>query len=415
VLLIVAGLILAGWGAYLLANRPVQNQKLAALEAVPTAVARTGSLERTLRLTGQTSAQRYASIIVARFRGQPGMGRGGLVLTQLAAGGSTVKTGDVVAELDKEDMLTTIDDLKSNIEQAELNLERQKAQLALDWKNLEQTLRSSKADLDRATLDYKKADVLTPIEQEILRLAMEQAEAEYKQQQESLGFKRVSQTAQLRMTEMALQRQQVRYQQSLDDLKGFTFNAPMDGLVVLQSLERSGGQTAQYAVGDSVNPGRAFMKIVDTSTMQVEARASQAETADLRVGQSATITLDAFPDLKFSGKVYSVGAMARPNMFESYYVRAVPVNIRIQGQDARLIPDLSAAAEIRLEHEENRTLVPLEALHTEGTQAFVYLKKGQRFEKRLVEVGLRGNVEAVVLSGVSPGETVALSTPPQGS
>jgi Cu(I)/Ag(I) efflux system membrane fusion protein len=244
---------------------------------------------------------------------------------------------------------------------------------------------------------------------------MEQADAEYKQQQASLGFKKVSQTAQLKMSEMALERQRVRYQQSLDDLKGFTFRAPMDGLVVLQNVERSGGQTAQYAVGDSVNPGRAFMRVVDTSTMQVEARASQVEAADLRVGQTAKIKLDAFPGLEFQGTVYSVGAMARPNQFESYYVRAIPVNIQIKGQDARLIPDLSAAAEIQLAREENKVLVPLEALNTDGSRSFVYVKKGAQFEKRFIEVGMRGNVDAVVLSGLNPGDTVALSTPPQGS
>ncbi|MFB3778183.1 MAG: efflux RND transporter periplasmic adaptor subunit [Bryobacteraceae bacterium] len=411
---ILLGVLLAGWGTYLLANRPVQSQKIAALEAVPTAVARTGVLEQTLRLTGQTSARRYASIIVARFRGQPGMGRG-LVLTKLAQGGTLVKTGDVVAELDSEDMQTTIDDLKSSIDQSVLNLERQKAQLALDWQSLEQTLRAAKATWERATLDYKKADVLTPIEQEILRLAMEEAEAQYKQQQASLGYKKISQDAQLRVSEMALQRQQLRYERSLNDLKGFTFRAPMDGLVVVQSVERSGGTTAQYAVGDTVNPGRAFLKIVDTSTMQVEASASQAEATALRVGQQAKVTLDAFPGLEFTGSVYSVGAMARPSMFESYYVRSVPVNILIKGQDARLIPDLSAAAEVLLARDEGKVLVPLEAVQTEGDRTFVYLRNGPRFEKRYVEVGRRGNVDVAVTSGLSPGDRVALAKPPLGS
>jgi len=275
-------------------------------------------------------------------------------------------------------------------------------------------LRSSKADLDRATLDYKKADVLTPIEQEILRLAMEEADAQYKQQQASLEFKKISQDAQLRMSEMALARQQLRYQQSLSDLKGFTFLAPMDGLVVLQSVERSGGTTAQYAVGDSVNPGRAFMKIVDTSSMQVEARASQAETTSLRVGQQARITLDAFPGLELTGTVYSVGAMASASMFESFYVRSVPVNILVKGKDPRLIPDLSAAAEILLGREENKTLVPLEAIQTEGNRHFVFVRKGAQFEKRYVEVGLRSSTEAIVLTGLNAGERVALSKPPVG-
>ncbi len=407
--------MLAGWGAYLLADWPAQSPQAAAVAAVPTAVVTTGTLQRTLRVAGQTSARNYASIVVARFRGQPGMGHGrNLVLTKLTPGGTTVKTGDVVAELDAEDMLNAIDDLKSNLDQSQLNLERQKAQLALDWTNLTQTLRAFKSTLDSATWDYKAAEVKTPIEQELLRLSMEQADAQYKQQQASLGFKKISQDAQLRMSELSLQHQELHYNQSLNDLKGFTFRAPMDGLVVLQTVERSGGTNAQYSVGDGVNPGRAFMKIVDTSSMQVEAEANQTEARQIRVGAPAKVTLDAFPGLQLAGTVYSVGAMARQGRFENYYVRTVPVVVRIQGTDPRLIPDLSGAADILLGSAETKPVIPLEALQSEGGKYFVYLRAGPQFEKRYVEVGTRSETQAAILSGLSAGDRVALTKPPSG-
>ncbi|HVO71192.1 MAG TPA: efflux RND transporter periplasmic adaptor subunit [Aggregatilineaceae bacterium] len=414
--LLVLGVLLAGWGAYLLAGKPVQSKKAAAVEAVPTAEIRLGAVERTLRVAGQTSARNYASIVVARFRGQPGMGRGGnLVLTKLTPGGTKVKAGDVVAELDTENMLNTIDDLRSNLEQTRLDVQRQRAQQILDWTNLNQTVRASKSTRDKAAWDYKAAEVKTPIEQELLKLSMEQTAAQYQQQIESLTYKRVSLDAQLRMSELTLQRQQLRYKHSLNDLAGFTFRAPMDGLVVLQSVERSGGNTAQYAVGDGVNPGRAFMKIVDTSTMQLEARASQAEASALRIGQQAVVTLDAFPGLTFPGRVYSVGAIAVQGMRESYYVRTVTVNVRIQGQDSRLIPDLSGAAEVRLERQESKCIVPLEALRSEGSRSFVYVRVGPLFEKRYVQVGLQNATHAAVLSGLSAGDRVAMTQPPAGT
>jgi multidrug efflux pump subunit AcrA (membrane-fusion protein) len=405
--------MLAGWAAYLLAQRPAQSKQAAAVAAVPTAEVRSGTVQRTIRVAGQTSARNYASIVVARFRGQPGMGRGGnLVLTKLAPGGTLVKTGDVVAELDTESMLTTIDDLRASLEQSQLDVDRQRAQQLLDWTNLNQTVQAAKATLDKATWDYKSAEVKTPIEQELLRLSMEQAEAQYKQQLQSLTFKKVSLDAQLRMSELALALQRLRYKQSLNDLAGFTFRAPMDGMVVLQSVERSGGTTAQYAVGDAVNPGRAFMKIVDTSTMQLEARASQAEASALRIGQPAVITLDAFPELSFPGKVYSVGAMAVQSRGENYYVRTVTVNVQIEGRDPRLIPDMSGSAEILIERQQDKPLVPLEAIQSEGGRSFVYVVSGPRFEKRYVEPGLRSATQAAVLSGLRVGERVALTRPP---
>lgn len=339
------------------------------------------------------------------------MGMSGLVLTKLLPAGTLVKAGEVVAELNGEDLRTSIDDLKAGLEQAQIDVAQQRAQQALDWDSLQQTVRSGEAAAEQAKLDFGAAEVKTASDQEILRLDMEEAEARYRQQLKSLDFEKTSLEASARAAEIELQRQRLVYERSLGDLKALTFYAPMDGMVILQNVERSGGTTALYAAGDQVYPGRTFMRIVDTSSMQVEALASQAETAELRVGQQAEVSLDALPGGKFSAKIYSLGAIARPRMLESYYVRTVPVSLQIQGRDPRLLPSMSASADVTLGREENRLLVPLEALQEESGHCFVYVKTSQGFEKRSVEAGLRGATQAAILSGLKEGDLVALSRP----
>src|SRR5688500_6799257 len=93
------------------------------------------------------------------------------------------------------------------------------------------------------------------------------------------------------------------------DIQVFTIRAPIDGLVVMQQTFR-GGEMASIQQGDRVGPGQPFMKIVNTKEMQVEAQLNQAASSDLRIGQRATIKLDAFPGLEFNGKVHSIGALA---------------------------------------------------------------------------------------------------------
>jgi multidrug efflux pump subunit AcrA (membrane-fusion protein) len=80
-----------------------------------------------------------------------------------------------------------------------------------------------------------------------------------------------------------------------------------------------------------------------------------------------------------------------------------------------LIPDLSAAAEVLLARDEGKVLVPIEAIQAEADRTFVYLRRGPQFEKRYVQIGLRGNTDAVVTSGLSSGDRVALARPPAGS
>ncbi len=410
--LVLIALVVVSVAAYSFASRSSPDRSSQVVASVPTAVVKVGTVQKTIRLAGQTAARKYASLVVTRFRGQPGMGASGLVLTKLADPGTMVKTGDVVAELDTENILISLDDMQANIEQAKLDIERLKAQQALDYQTLEQTIRSARAAYEQAALDYKKAEVLTPVEQEILRLNLEEAEARYKQQLAALDYQKASMAAQLRVSEINLERQQLRYERTLNDLKACTFRAPMDGMVVLQTVERSGGTMAQYTVGDSVNPGRSFMKIIDPSSMQVEASANQAEAEQLRIGQPATVTLDAFPDVALPGKIYSLGAMARASRFESYYVRSIPVVIEIQGSDRRLLPDMSAAADIVVGKAENLPVVPFQAVHSEDGRYYVFVKNATGFEKRYVEVALVGDTEVAVKEGLQAGEQVALTTPP---
>jgi hypothetical protein len=95
-----------------------------------------------------------------------------------------------------------------------------------------------------------------------------------------------------------------------------------------------------------------IMKVVDLSSMQLEARVSQTDSHNFRVGQTAEIGLDAFPGLKFPGRINTIGAIATKGMWDQYYIRQVPVNIAIEGSDPRLIPDLSAWAFVDTEKQQ---------------------------------------------------------------
>jgi HlyD family secretion protein len=213
----------------------------------------------------------------------------------------------------------------------------------------------------------------------------------------------------LRSAELSYQQQLRRRERLRNDLKNFTFTAPMDGLVVIQTFMRPGSSDmVQYQVGDQVQPGQVLMKIVDTSSMQLEGFANQAEAGQLRVGQPAKVTLDAFPDLTFEGRVYRLGAIAVQGFRENYYIRTVPVAVEIHGADPRLIPDMTGAATIQIARKNNALLVPLAAIRPQGDKSVVRVRTAKGFETREVTVGLKNPLEAEILSGLKPGEHVAI-------
>jgi macrolide-specific efflux system membrane fusion protein len=151
------------------------------------------------------------------------------------------------------------------------------------------------------------------------------------------------------------------------------------------------------------------MKVVDVKTMQVEGTINQAESGAIRIGQPASIKFDAFPGLEMKGKVYSIGALATGGWRQNNYIRTIPIRVAIEGADQRVIPDLSASADVLLARAENKVVAPLAAIRNENGKTLAYLKKDESFEAREIKLGLQNENTAVVLSGLEVGEEVRLN------
>jgi len=368
-----------------------------------------GALVRTVRVAGVIAARNYALMSVPVLRGPES--RGNLTLMKLAKGGSYVNKGDLVALMDTQTAQDHIDDHKDTLAQSEQDMLKRKAEQAVDWGNLQQTLKLARANLDKATLEDRAGEVKTDVERELLRLNLEEAQATYKQREADLAVTREGDRAELRILEITHQRNQIHLDRHLVDIVRFEMKAPMPGLVVMQQVFRS-GEMAQIQEGDQVSPGQPIMKIVDPRSMQIEASANQTQSSQLRVGQVATVGLDAFPELRLNSRVYSIGALAVRSSRESHYLRIVPLRIVIEGGDSRLIPDLSGWADVEVERHDNVIIVPCEAVHIDQGQAAVFVKGASQFEKRAVTLGPANHIQVAVLEGLRAGEEVALSPPP---
>ncbi|MDP8979317.1 MAG: efflux RND transporter periplasmic adaptor subunit [Acidobacteriota bacterium] len=305
---------------------------------------------RVLRLSGLTSARQFVNINAPKLRGGPEGGSQAMILMKLVKAGAAVKKGQLIADIDSQTVKDHVDDVADMVRQAKSDIVKRQAEQAVEWEIVQKNLRQSKADYEKAQLDARTAGILTEIERELLQLTVEETGARYKQLQKDLEYHRAANAAEIRILEITRDRQERHLLRHQRDLDHYTINAPMDGLAVMQQMFR-GGDMTQIQEGDQIWPGMLFMKVVNTSTMQVEAKANQAESSDLRVGQKVKIHLDAFPGIEFTGTVHSIGALAVGGWMQNYYIRNIPVNIWIDGSDPHLIPDMSAACDITIEPE----------------------------------------------------------------
>lgn len=403
---LLALVIIAGYAIYAIRSARQTSTQTAATAAIRTAKATSGPLQRWTRIAGQSAAIDFANIITPTLRG-PESGRE-MILMNLAKSGVWVKKGTLVAEIDAQTLQDHIDDLGDTIETAEADVHKRKAEQSIEWENLQQSLRVAKSEADKARLDHSVAEIRTDVERQLLKLNLDEAEARYTQLQGDLKQKQLAHTADLRMLAITLERHTRHRDRHLRDLKMFSIYAPMDGLVVMSQIFRS-GEMAQVQVGDRVFPGQGFMKIVNTKKMRVEGSINQTESSQIRLGQRARVRLDAFPGMELGGFVDGIGALAVSSNRQGYYIRNVPVRVRIEGSDPRLIPDLSASVEIILEEAGSGVIAPLAAIKQEDGKTVAYVRQADAFERREVQVGLSNGTQTIVLAGLQAGEDVRLN------
>jgi hypothetical protein len=329
-----------------------------------------------------------------------------------------VKAGDVVGEFDRETMLTRLDDYRASLEQSEASFKSMETDLDVQRKAHRQTIYATEGEYEKAKLNVQTTPVQSAITAEQLKLALEEAEAQLKQVRNEVKYVEVGLQANKKIAELELQQTRVELQRSEANANKMVIKAPIDGMVVMQNVFRS-GQMDIIKPGDQLYPGQPFMQIVDTREMIVNALANQVDAESLRIGQRARVRFDAFPDLELPARIYSLATATQASRFRPDWVKEMPVVLKLERTDPRVIPDLSVSCDVILDSEPTESaIVPREAVFFEGAAAkpVVYVRRAQGlYDRREVELGMRNFVRVAVRSGLKLGEIVALEPPPKSA
>lgn len=407
---LIAGLIFVAGVAGFAWQRTHPAQR-AATRIVRTAVVTRGTLPITARLGGSTSARRFANITAPKLT-VPESDRP-MTLMMLAESGSLVRQGQIIARFDPQSTADHLDDTQDGLHLRKNTTIKTRADLDLQLEILVQNLRKAKSKLDKARLDLRTSPVRSQIAVAKFRLAVEEAQAEYAALQTDLPLQIASQTAMLRIYELGTEIAQMHVDRHQRDMSRLTIHSPVEGMVVIRQMHRHGGEDVTYAVGDRLSPGGLLMQVVDQRSMQVESLVNQAEYGQFRIGQRAKIRLDAYPGAEYQGRVYAIGSLATAPGRQGAWLRTIPLRVQIDNPDSRVLPDLTASAEVSVDQVEDALLLPAEALIEERGQTFVQVQKGEVVERRAVTGARIHGGRAAVLDGVDEGEIVLLDQPGQ--
>ena len=362
-----------------------------------------GDFRDTVRLHGTVGAVQSKTILAPRLSGQMA---GMMIITKIVSNGSRVREGDLLVEFDSQNQLRNVLDRQAEYDNLVQQIKKKQADQITAVAADETELKGAEVDLQTARVEMRKNEVISSIQAEINKQNLAEAEAKLKQLKSTFALKREAAAAELRILEIQRDRAQKAVAYAQGNIEKMSIKSPLSGLVVLSPIYK-GTRLVDPQEGDEVRPGGGIMLVVNPTAMQVTARLNQVDVSRVHVGQAAEVRLDAYPDLVFPGTVERISAISTASQY-SRRIRYFAASISIQGSNPKLLPDLTAAVDIKLQTLENVLLLPREAIVMQQGQAMVEVLGNGGPEVRPVKLGPRNECEVVVESGIQEGWTVSL-------
>src|SRR5260221_9741766 len=322
-----------------------------------------------LRLNGTTQASRSFVVLAPKLEGAQ---VGSMVITKLAPASEVVNKDDVLVEFYPQAETKDYLDKKSTYE----NLASQVAQKQADEDNArakdDTALKQAEDELKRAQLEVQKNEIVSRIDAEKNQEAVDEADATLKQLKETYALKRAAGAAAVHIVEIQRDRalEAMRYAQG--NAAKMVVHSPMQGVVVYNTIWL-GGRMGTVQQGDQVRPGVPFLQVVDPSQMEVRVALNQVDLLKVHLGQQAQMHLDAYPGMTLPVKLEELSPLGHPGQFAEV-VRSFTARFSVQGTDARLLPDLSAALDLDLGSQKNVLVVPWQSIGIEANHSYVWLK-----------------------------------------
>lgn len=294
-----------------------------------------------LRLKGTTEAVQARAILAPLLAGQQ---IGTLTIIHISQAGTKVKQGDLLVEFDRQAQMRDIIDKQAEYQKLVDQVAGEQAKESAARAKDETELKTAEDNLRKAELEIQKAEIVSRIDAEKNQENLEEAKATYDQLRETFDLKRKAAQAAIRILEIQRDRTQQTMEHAKANSDKMQIRSPLDGVVVLNTIWKQ-GTMGEVQEGDQVRAGVPFMQVVNPATMQVRVHANQQDFPSLQVGQMAKVRLDAYPEMVLEGKVDQISPIGEGGDF-SNKLRTFVVIVAIEGNDPKLMPDLSAAVDV---------------------------------------------------------------------
>ena len=312
-----------------------------------------------------------------------------------------VHQGQLLAELDKENLEATVRESKANLQAAQAAEESAQA-----------SLERNKVDAEAPDLPFLKTGMERARELHkqglIAKNTVEDTEKAYQMalNKQSSAIRNLSVSrAEITKAKAMVAQSTAALERADQDLRNSTIVSPIDGLVLSRNVEVGNAVSSILVLGSQAT---LLFTLGDISDVFVRGKVDQADIGKVYLTQPTRITVESFRDKKFDGKVYQISPLG----VEKENVTTFEVKVSIANPGRELKAQMSANAEIILEEKPNVLLVPEAAIiYDKDRKATVEVpditaEKGRK--KVPVKLGISNGVKTELVAGLTQGAKVIL-------
>ncbi|HEU5453897.1 MAG TPA: efflux RND transporter periplasmic adaptor subunit [Terriglobales bacterium] len=399
--LVVALVVLVAGGAAFGARRLLRS-----VPEVPIYEVRRGEFVDYLQVRGEVKAQK-SIVLTAPMRA------GDIQIVHLAPSGTQLHKGEVVVEFDTADLKSKLEQRRSDLKQAEAEIENTRATGHITEQQDLTDLQKAKYDVERAKLDASKQEILSQIEGEESKIKLADAQQKEHELEEKLKADRAGMAADIGSKQLKRNKALFDVQQAESAISQMKLVTPVDGMVAMLPNFRNWrpGGAPDFKEGDRAWPGAGIAQVPDLSTIHVNARVDETDRGRIKTGQRVLIRVDAVPGREFAGKIAAISPLTKQDFSGWPPVKNFDLTLDFDGTDPRLRPGMSATVRIAVDHIADTIIVPADAAFMKNGRTVVYALRGGAFEEVAVDVDRRGSGEVAISRGLDAGEKIALKDP----
>jgi HlyD family secretion protein len=376
---------------------------------IPNAEAKLEDFVDYVELRGEI-AVRSSSVITAPYNA------GTLQILKLVPDGARVKQGDEVVVFDPTRLRQSADQLRAALRQVEAEIIRMQSQQRLLDEQHQTDMVNAQFGLERAQLDAGTRDVIPALDHEKNMLAVARAEQRLRELKTKIESSRIGAEADLAGIYRRRDKARADLEQAERNLAALTLTSPGDGIITMlpNSQARTsliGGATPAFKEGDQAWAGAAIAEIPDTTTIHATAPVYEADRGRIARGQQVALTVEAVPDREHRGVVSEISPLAKLDYSTFPTRKSFELKVELDQPDARLRAGMTAAMRVEVERIPDSLVIPAEAVFDKGGRPVVYVLTGGSYRERQVRPGRRSGARIMIMSGLEPGDRVALKNP----